>query len=223
MEILQNGFTLEIAPGCFPLSTDSIALSEFVRLPPNARVLDLGSGSSALGMLLCAADPRCRVTGLEIDPAAHACALENIRRNSLQSRLESILADLRTPPAQVVPGSFDCCVSNPPYFSGGPDSAVPLARRNDCCSTESLFTAAGRALKFGGDFFLVHKPEHLAEICRCAAAAQLEPKRLRLLRHRPGQNVSLILLSCRKGGKPGLFWEERTLYDASGAPTEYYR
>ena len=78
-------------------------------------------------------------------------------------------------------------------------------------------------LKFGGDFFLVHKPERLAEICVLSAKYNLEPKRLRLIRHHPDGEVSLILLSCRKGGKPGLIWEECCLQDANGEPTDFYR
>ena len=78
-------------------------------------------------------------------------------------------------------------------------------------------------LKFGGDFFLVHKPERLAEICALAAKYNMQPKRLRLIRHRTDGEVSLILLSCRKGGKPGLIWEERCLFEGDGRPTDYYR
>ena len=78
-------------------------------------------------------------------------------------------------------------------------------------------------LKFGGDFVLVHKPERLAEICAAAAQNMLEPKRLCLIRHRPESPVNLILLSCRKGGKPGLIWEEQCLFDSQNEPTAYYR
>ena len=222
METLPGGFTLELCPGAFPLSTDSMALAGFVRLPPNARVLDLGSGCGTLGLLLCATDPRCHVTGVEIEETAHAAALRNIRRNRLEPRMASICADLRT--LSLAPGSFSCCVSNPPYFTGGPASRqVPLARREDCCSLPELFTGAARALKFGGDFYLVHRPERLAQICGCAAAVSLEPKRLCLLRHRAEGGVSLILLQCRKGARPGLAWEEWCLRDAQGNPTEQYR
>lgn len=223
MEQLFNGFTLELSPGCFPLSTDSMALAHFTRLPAGATVLDLGSGCGTLGLLLCAAHGDCRVTGIELDPCAHAAALENIRRNQLSSRLGSICADLRQVNRILEPGSFSCCVSNPPYFSGGPASkAVPLARREDCCTPEDLFRAAAWALKYGGDFFLVHKPERLAQLCACAVATGLEPKRLQLLRHKEGGSVTLVLLQCRKGGKPGLIWEEAPIYDQNGAPTDIF-
>ena len=220
MEHLQNGFTLDIPSGCFPLSTDSILLADFVRLPKNAQVLDLGSGCGTLGLLLCARDQACHVTGMELDPTAHTAALENIARNGLEARLSSICTDLRTVPT----GTYAVCVSNPPYFSGGPASAqTPLARRDDTCTIAELFTAAARSLKFGGDFYIVHKPERLAELICTAAQNGLEPKRLRLIRHKEGGDVALILLSCRKGAKPGLVWEERTLHHPDGSPTGYYK
>ena len=224
MEYLPNGYTLEAAPGSFPLSTDSMVLSYFARLPKNASVLDLGSGCGTLGLLLCSREEGCRVTGIELDPCAHAAAEENIRRNGLGHRMESICADLRTVPERFAPGSFSCCISNPPYFSGGPASrTLPLARREDACTPEELMGSAAWALKFGGDLFLVHKPERLAELIATAGRFRLEAKRLCLLRHRPDASVNLILLQFRKGAKPGLLWEEITLHNADGTPTPVYK
>lgn len=224
METLYNGFTLEIAPGTFPFSTDSMALAHFVRLPKHARVLDLGSGCGTIGILLCAKDPGCAVTGIEVDPHAHEMAQKNIDANQLQSRLSSICADLTQICSDFLSGSFDLCVSNPPYFTAGPHSrSTPLARHEGSCSLDALVQCAAKALKFGGDFYLVHKPERLAEIFVCAAQHKLEPKRLCLLRHRADGPVSLVLVQCRKGGKPGLLWEEAALYDSTGKPTEFFQ
>lgn len=224
METLPNGFTLELSSGSFPLSTDSMVLSHFAKLPRNAEVLDLGSGCGTLGLLLCSRDDGCRVTGVELDPAAHEAALENIRRNALETRMESICADLRTLPTLISPGRFSCCVSNPPYFSGGPASqTLPLARREDACTPEELFRSAAWALKFGGDFFLVHKPERLAELIATGSRHNLEAKRLCLLRHRPDSPVNLILLHFRKGARPGLIWEELSLFDSDGIPSQKYK
>ena len=221
MEYISNDYTLDLTPG-FPLSTDSMVLADFVRLPKNAAVLDLGSGCGTLGLLLCAREPGCTVTGIELDDAAHAAALENIWRNGLDARLSSICADLRTMPFE--PGHFQVCVSNPPYFSGGAvHSKNPKARSEETCTPKDLFAAAAKALRWGGDFFLVHKPELLAQLCFEASSAGLEPKRLRLLRHRPGSPISLILLAFRKGGKPGLQIEEVCLFDSEGNPTEFYK
>lgn len=224
MEQLHNGITLDTGDGSFPLTTDSMLLAHFTRLPKNARVLDLGSGSGTLGLLLCARDANCTVTGIERSAQAHALALENIRRNGLESRLSSICADFRTLSPTLPNGSFHVCLSNPPYFSGGPASKThPLARREDSCNPDALFSAAAKALRYGGDFFLVHRPERLAQLCACAVKAGLEPKRLQLVRHKEQGPISLILLQCRKGGKPGLKIEEIFLFDRSGNPSPVYR
>ena len=224
MEHLHNGFTLELCPGAFPLSTDSVALAGFAKLPRQAKVLDLGAGCGTLGLLLCAQNDNCCVTGIEYNEDAHNMALHNAQANNITDRLTSICADLRTIPSLLRPGSFSCCISNPPYFSGGPASKrTPDARRDDLCSIDNLMESAAWALKYGGDFFLIHRPERLAELCACAAKYNLEPKRLRLLRHHKEDPVSLVLVQCRKGAKSGLIWEEEFLHDADGNPSEYYR
>ncbi|MBR2423398.1 MAG: methyltransferase [Oscillospiraceae bacterium] len=224
METFFNGYTLQIAPGAFPLSTDSMALAAFVRLPRNARVLDLGSGCGTIGIALCAKDSTCSITGIELDNAAHAAALENAEANRLQDRFHSICGDLTGIDRLTSPGSFDVCVSNPPYFTAGfLSKSTPLARHEQTCTLDTLMKSAAYALKFGGDFYLVHKPERLAEICSAACCHKLEPKRLYLVRHKEGGPVTLVLMQCRKGAKPGLIWEEAALYGKDGQPTEYYK
>lgn len=224
MEKLPHGLTLALPEGSFPLSTDSMVLAHLTRLPKNAAVLDLGSGCGTLGLLLASRDMHCTVTGIELTQAAHDAAEENIRRCGLAMRLSSICADLRSISGIVPRAAFSVCVSNPPYFSGGPASLrTPLARRNDCCTARDLFRAANYALRFGGDFYLVQKPENLAHLIACGAEAGLEAKHLYLVRHRTGGPVSLIVLAFRKGAKPGLIMDELCLHDETGNPTAHYR
>lgn len=224
MEQLPMGMTLDLPEGVFPLSTDSMVLSHFCRGVRGKRWLDLGSGGGTLGLLLCAGDPHCIVTGVELDDVSHAAALRNIRRNGLEVRMQSICADLREVPGLFPAGSFSCCIANPPYFSGGPVStALPAARHRESCTPEDLCRAAAWALKFGGDLFLVCPPEALGEWIAAGAARELQTKVLRLVRHKEGGPVSLALLRLRKGGKPGLRLEEISLHNAAGYPTDVYK
>lgn len=223
MESLPNNLTLHIPAGCFPLSTDSMALAHFAGNPGSRRVLDLGAGCGTLGLLLCASSEHCHVTGLELTEEAHAAALENIRRNALTERMESICTDLRRVPEQFAPGSFSWCISNPPYFSGGPAAALTEARRQDVCSMADLMKTAAWALKYGGDFYLVHRIEMLGSLIAQGAANNLEIKRLALVQHAPAAPISLVLAQLRKGGKPGMKCEQWVLHDADGRQTELYR
>lgn len=219
MEYLQNGITLELAPESFPLSTDSVALAAFVKLPKNAKVLDLCAGCGTLGLMLCAKDPSCQVTGIEFKEEDHAMAEHNIRANGLEGRLMSIRGDACTVCPQ--PGGYHICVSNPPYFSGGP--LRNTARRDDLCRPQQLFKAAAKALRYGGDFYLVHRPELLGNLCGLGLQNGMEAKELCLLRHKENGPVSLILLKFRKGGKPGLVITEQALYHADGSTTDYFK
>ena len=101
--------------------------------------------------------------------------------------------------------------------------ATPIARRDDLCAPGDLFQSASRALQYGGDFYLVHKPEKLAQLISCGAAWGLEAKQLMLLRHKEGGPITLIVLQLRKGGKPGLQLHECWLFDSRGEPTDYFR
>ncbi len=224
MEKLHNGYTLELSENAFPLSTDSVVLAGFVKIKHNAKVLDLGSGCGTLGLLLCAEHEDCVVTGVELDERAHRMAISNAKANSIEDRLTSICEDIRRVPEFVSPGSFSVCISNPPYFSAGPRSAtVPYARRDDLCDIHTLLHSAAWALKYGGDLYLVHRPERLAELFACAANENLEPKTLFLLRHKKSSPVNLVLVHCRKGAKPGLIWQEEYLYHDDGQPSDFYR
>lgn len=224
METLHNGFTLEYCKNAFPFSTDSILLSDFAKLPKKAKVLDLGSGCGTLGVMLCAKDPDCHVTGIELDTCAHDMAMRNANANQIESRLTSICGDLNNISSFVKANSFSVCISNPPYFTSGIKSqTLSVARHDDTCSMDTVFQAANWALKYGGDFFIVHKPERLAELFSCAVNHGLQPKKLCLVRHRTDGPVSLVLVQCRKGGKPGLIWQEEALHDSQGEPTAFYR
>lgn len=224
MEKLNNGFTLALCEGAFPLSTDSMALAGFIKLPKNATVLDLGSGCGTLGLLLCAGRCDCTVTGVEIDNCAHETALHNAATNHIENRLNSICRDVCQIPTFINPGSYQVCVSNPPYFTDGPKSkTVPTARREDLLPLDALFASAAWALRYGGDFYLVHRPERLPELFVNASKYHLEAKQLQLLHHHIGGPISLVLIKFRKGAKPGLIWDEQYLFDENGETTAYYK
>lgn len=228
-ELLYGTLQLHIPDAQFRLSTDSMVLADFCHIRPGSRVLDLGCGCGALSLLLLGADPTLHLTGIELQPAAARQAQENAARNALEHRFTVICGDLREPHTQLPPAGFDCVVSNPPYYpvgSGRLREADPLslARTERCCSLQALCDAASRALRWGGRFFLVHKPERLVDLTVCLRAARLEPKRLRFVRHRRESRLSLILLEARLGARPGLQYEpELILWNADGPSAEYRR
>ncbi len=223
-EQLPNGVTLTWSGAQFRPGTDSMVLADFAAPGKNARVCDLGCGCGTLSLLLLAAHPNIRLTGVEIQPDAAAMARENAAQSALSGRFTVVEGDLREP-SLLRAGAFDCAVSNPPYYplaSGYPaqSAALRAARTEEHCSLSELCRAAARLVRTGGQFFLVHKPERLTDLFCCLREASLEPKRLRLVRHRADAAANLVLLEAVRGGRPGLrLAPDLILYTPGGALT----
>ena len=221
-ETLWNGMTLLQPDKQFRLSTDSVVCAWFSRFPKHAKITDLGCGSGAIALMLLASDPTLQITGIELDPIAAEAASENARSNQINFTV--IHGDLREIRNLLPAGSMDCCISNPPYFpvGSGQAAAGPLAkaRSEESCSLSQLADAAAWLLHTGGRFVLVHRPERLAEVIFELKSRNLEPKRLRFARHSPEKPVNLVLLEARKGGKPGLIYEnDLVFYEKNGKMT----
>ncbi len=204
-----NGFVLLQDEDHLKLGTDAMLLSNFARIPYKARVADLGCGNGAIFILLAARHAACELHGVEIQEASFRLAQENIRLNHLSDRAFAYHADLKQL-AEVLPAdSFDVVVSNPPYMK--PESglktenpALLKARMEIDCTILDVCRAAARLLKFGGSFSLVYRPDRLEELFSALHAANLAPKRMRMVQNKVDAPPSLVLVEARKGGKPGM-------------------
>ena len=220
---------MQYSAGQFQLSTDSMVLADFCTLPPRSAVCDLGCGCGSLSLLLCGKYPQAQLTGIELQAEAAAFAQENAVQNGLSDRLRILCGDLREHRTLLPHSSFDAVVSNPPYYPAGSggvsDSpALAAARTELFCTLDDLCACAAYALRFGGEFFLVHKPERLTDLLCTLRAHRLEPKRIRLVRHHAGADANLVLIAARRGGKPGVMLEpELLLFTPDGQETTDYR
>lgn len=221
-DLLFGRIRMKILDAQFRVSTDSMVLADFCRIKPGSRVLDLGCGCGTLGLLLLGADGTLQLCGIELQEAAARQAQENAEENGFSDRMHIVCGDLRQAHTQIAPGNFDCVISNPPYYP--PESgylhaqdSLSAARSELCCPFDALCAAAARALRWGGRFFLVHKPERLVDLLTGLRTARLEPKRIRFVRHRAESGVNLVLIEARLGGKPGLQYEpDLILYAQTG-------
>jgi len=206
------------------LGTDSVLLADFITLPKEAKIVDLGAGSGALGLLLCAKNEKCRVIGVEIDEEAHRLATENAAQNALNRRLTPILGDVRKIRELLPASSADCVISNPPYFPVHSGKIANAARSELTLNLNQLCQAAAWLLPSGGRFALVHRPERLCDIFCALRENGMEPKRLRFVRHRIDAPICLVLIEARRGGKSGLTYESDLIeFHSDGTPTSAYR
>ncbi len=212
-ELFPNGPQIARTEESFKLSTDSVLLAHFVNATSPKNIVDLGSGAGVLTVLMAHKYKNARVTGVEIQESSAKLSQLSIEKNNFHDRTEIINCDLREFKKYFSAGEYDTIVSNPPYFpvkSGysAPLEARKIAREEICCTLRDVFSAAAYLTKWGGAFFLVHRPERLAEICVMGAEYGLEPKRLRVVQYKVDSAPSLILVECKRGAKAGLIFEK---------------
>lgn len=143
----------------FKFGTDSVLLANFVKLRRGDQVIDLGTGSGVIPLLLAYKNPEIKVTGVEIQAEAAALAQKNVEFNNLSEQIEIVNQDLCTLDSKYKTGSFDVVVSNPPYLpvaSGKlkENDYVAIARHELKADLEAVVAEAARLLKYGGHFFL---------------------------------------------------------------------
>ena len=222
-EIWPGGPTLLISKDAYPVGTDSIMLADFCRSVNYKNICDLGSGSAVLAIILMSYRPNAGGICIEIQEPAYRLAMENIRINGLQSRIELINDDLRKCREFFKAGTFDLVVSNPPYFPVGhgkssPDRMAAISREEICCSLDELCGAAAYLTRFGGAFALVYRSARLSELLCALHDHGLEPKRIRFIQDRIDKAPELVLVESRRGGKPGTIVEAPLiLYNADGS------
>lgn len=210
----------------FKLGTDSVLLADFVKASSFKNGIDLGCGSGILPLLLLEKTEKLRMTGLEIQEAAADAAENNISKNGFNERCRIVTGDIKNCRAMFKSGEFDLVTANPPYFAEGSgktpsDPARAAARGEILCTLEDICAAAAYLCRTGGAFFLVHRAERLSEVMTKLHAAQLEPKRLRLICSKSGAEPGLFLLESRRGGKPGLkIMPQLVLHNDDGSETD---
>lgn len=189
----------------FCFSMDAVLLAHFPRYGKNCRVLDLGTGTGAMPLLM--AEEAAYVEALEIDEAAAGMAARSVLLNGLGGKIRVRRGDYRNIRAIVPPESFDAVIANPPYggTEEGPSAkgAKAAARQEITATLSDVVRAARYALRYHGKFAMIHRPARLAEIFAALAANQLAPKRMQFVEPRAGKPANLVLIEAMQGGAAG--------------------
>lgn len=208
VENLGGGVELLISDN-YGFGTDALLLADFADPHRNDRCMDLGTGCGIIPMIWYRNGVRGDLYGLDIQEAAISQFRRSLERNGNPETIHPIAADLCRLPNDLPLGTFRTVTMNPPYKVDGTgilssSRADQIARHETACTLEDICNAARRLLTFGGKFCLCNRPERLADVIEAFRAANLEPKRLRMVQKRPDTKPWLFLLEGRLGGKPYL-------------------
>lgn len=220
LKIIQNknGF-------CFGI--DSILLSDFAKdIPKEAKVLDLGSGTGILGILLCGKTNLSKIYGVEIQKDVSEMAKRSIILNDLADRFEIINDNIKNLEAYFKKDSFDAIISNPPYKKDNSgiknESETKLISRHEItASLEDFIDISSKLLKNNCNLYMVHRPERLSDLFYLLKKYNLEPKKLRMVQSYYDSKPKLILIKATKNAKSFLNIEKPLIiYNKDGSYTD---
>lgn len=189
--------------------TDAVLLSYFAKPKYKDKALDMGTGCGIIPLLWLRDSRQTGVHCLDIQQNAFEQVKNSIEYNLLGDRLTVHLCDLRNVKEEFSAECFTLVTMNPPYkpINTGIESldeSARIARHEVCCNIEDAVKAAAYLLTYSGRFCMCHRPERLVDALDTMRKYKLEPKRLRFVVDKTGEEPFLFLVEGKKGAKPFL-------------------
>jgi len=225
-ELHRNGYVIIQNPQKFCFGMDAVLLSGFAKVKEGERLLDLGTGTGILPILLEAKTEGAHFTGLEIQPESVDMAQRSVKLNHLEEKIDIVTGDIKDASKLFGASSFDVITTNPPYMIGdhglsSSNEAKAIARHEILCTLDDVLRESSRLLRPKGRFYMVHRPFRLAEIMNKMIRYGLEPKRMQLVYPFVDKEPNMALLEGLRGGNSRLQVEKPLIvYQKQGVYTD---
>ena len=197
LKIIQNkdGF-------CFGI--DSVLISDFAKdMRKGSTVLDLGTGTGIISILLSKKQDNLKIYGIEIQEDVAEMASRSVRLNNLQDSISIINDNLKNLGNHFEPNSIDVIVTNPPYKKNNTglknDDYRNLVSRHEIeCTLEDIISISKKLLKDKGEIYMINRAERLVDIVSCMRNYKLEPKVIRFVHSKQNEKPNLVLIKAVK-------------------------
>lgn len=210
----------------FSFAIDAVLLAYFIDVRAGDKVIDLGTGTGVIPLLITTRNNPAQIVGVEIQTELVDMAQRSIKYNHLEDIIKIEELDIRNLKEEFIAESFDVVVSNPPYLPVGqgkvsPKESIAIARHEVKVELEGIIDISSYLVKFGGEVAYVHRAERLDEILTLMSQHNLQPKNLRLIYPKQDKRCNLILVKGVKGAKPGLVIDKPLIiYQDNGEYTQ---
>ena len=223
-ELQRNGYGIIQDPARFCFGMDAVLLSGFATAKKGERVLDLGTGTGIIPILMEAKTCGESFTGLEIQEESADMARRSVSYNHLEEKVKIVTGDIKDASKLFGASSFHVITTNPPYMIGthgenSPSQAKAIARHEVLCTLDDVLRESAKLLMPGGRFYMVHRPFRLAEILSKMVEYKIEPKRMRLVYPYIDKEPNMVLIEGLRGGKsrmtvekPLIVYKEQGMY-----------
>lgn len=210
---------------CFGI--DSVLLSDFAKdIRNGSNVIDLGTGTGILPILLCAKTKINKIIGIEIQQEIAEMAKRSVYLNNLQEKIDIINCDIKNINKYISKNEFDVIITNPPYMKENTgkiniNEKKLISRHEITANLEDFIIISKELLKDNGSFYMVHRPNRLIDICYLLRKHKLEPKILRFVYPKINSEANLLLIKAVKNGGDFLKIKEPLyVYNENGKYTD---
>ena len=212
-DLERNGYKIIQNPNKFCFGMDAVLLSGFAHVRKGENVLDMGTGTGIIPILLEAKTEGKHFTGLEIQAESADMARRSVAYNHLEEKVNIVTGDIKEASTLFPLSSFDVITSNPPYMTNAhgiknPEAPKAIARHEVLCTLEDLVRETSRLLRPGGRFYMIHRPFRLVEIFQTLTAYKLEPKRMKLVYPFVDKEPNMVMIEAIRGAKSMIKVEE---------------
>jgi len=222
---LQNGYMLIQKNDAFKFGVDAVLLADFAEPKRTDHVLEMGTGTGIIPILLYARKQPASITALEIQADMADMAQRSIKYNKLEDKINVLNMDLKAAAEKLGKARYDCVVTNPPYVKkeagiNNPTETKAIARFEIACTLQDVVGCAKDLLRSGGKLYMVHRADRLVDIIFEMRNQGVEPKRIRFVHSSIGKRPHLVLIEGSRGGRPELkFMDPLYIYDDKGEYT----
>ncbi len=206
---------------CFGM--DAVLLANYCELKKGSKVIDLGTGTGIIPLILYAKKDISLAIGVEIQPEVAEMADRSIKLNNLEDKIKILNIDLKEITNHLEPYSFDAVVSNPPYklYNSGiknPSDQKAISRHEVMCTLEDVIKNASKLLKQYGKFYMIHRPDRLVDIMCLLREYKLEPKKIRFIHPKVNEKPNMVIIQASKNGNKELKFDPPLyVYDENGS------
>lgn len=194
----------------FNFSLDSVLLANFVKIDKKTKkIIDIGCGNAPIPLILSTLTDA-KITGVEIQKEVFELAIESVKINNLEDRINLINDDICEMYKNITTGTYDIVTCNPPFFKFDETKKIniseykTIARHEIKLDLDKLFKVAKKILKNDGVIAIVHRPERLVDILEKMRSNNLEPKRIQFVHPKKGKEANIVLVEGVKNGKHGV-------------------
>ena len=206
------------------VGTDGTLLGAWAEMERNdGKVLDIGTGTGLIALMMAQRYPEAKVTGIDIDEMAVSQTVENVQGSPFADRIEVLQADVNSFESTEL---FDSIVCNPPFFNNAlicPDNQRTQARHTLSLSYQQLMAAAWRLLRDEGVFSLIIPNDFFQQLESEAHLAGFFLTRVFGVRTIEGKPIKRYLIELRKHPYIELIKKDVMIEDEPNVRSIWYR